>query len=72
MIGKIAHSPNARLPITAAFIPVEASYLYTSNKIIRREVYQPEEGMEFPTVIVAYCIDFVEVPKDIFERLNEK
>lgn len=57
---------------TAAFIPVEASYLYTSNKIIRREVYQPEEGVEFPAVIVAYCIDFVEVPKDIFERLNEK
>ena len=53
------------------FIPVEYCYCEETNEIIRRTTYQASENVAFPDVIVANCIDFVEVPRDIFEKLNK-
>ena len=53
------------------FIPIEYCYCEETNEIIRRTTYQAAENVAFPDVIVANCIDFVEVPRDIFEKLNK-
>ena len=56
---------------SAEFIPVEYFYDGDTNKIQRKTVYQPDEGSEFPAVVICWCVDLVEVPRSIFEQLNK-
>ena len=53
------------------FLPREYSYVYSTNEIVGKTTYQPPENTENPAVVLAYGIDFVKVPRDIFEGLNE-
>ena len=53
------------------FIPVEYSYDENKNEIICINTYKPSDDVEFPCVVLAYCFDFVEVPKDIYNKLNK-
>ena len=53
------------------FIPVEYSYDENKNEIICVNTYKPSDDVEFPCVVLAYCFDFVEVPKDIYNKLNK-
>ncbi|MBR6516244.1 MAG: hypothetical protein IKT40_05245 [Bacilli bacterium] len=53
------------------FIPVEYSYEENKNEIICVNTYKPSDDVEFPCVVLAYCFDFVEVPKDIYNKLNK-
>ena len=52
------------------FVPIEYAYIYATNEIIGKSTYQPPDNTGFPAVVVAYCIDFVKVPKSVFEQLN--
>ena len=49
------------------FIPVEYKYYESTNKVEFNWV-NVKDG-EYPDVEVAYCFDFVEVPKDIFNKI---
>ena len=53
------------------FIPVEYSYDENKNEIICVNTYKPSDDVDFPCVVIAYCFDFVEVPKDIYNKLNK-
>ena len=53
------------------FIPVEYRYDENKNEIICVNTYKPSDDVEFPCVVLAYCFDFVEVPKDIYNKLNK-
>lgn len=55
---------------SASFIPVEYFYDEKKNEVVRENTYRPEEGVVFPDVVIAQCIDFVEVPKNVFEKLS--
>ncbi len=57
---------------SAELIPVEYFYNAETNEIERKTVYQPESGSEFPAVVICWCVDLVEVPRDIFERLKDE
>ena len=52
------------------FLPKEYAYIYSTNEIVGKTTYQPPENTEDPAVVVVYAIDFVKVPKDIFEKLT--
>lgn len=54
------------------FIPVEYSYDEDRNQIVYDSIYKPSDNVEFPCVVVAYCFDFVTVPKNIYYSLVGK
>ena len=54
------------------FLPIEYAYIYSTNEIVRKKTYQPPENTSYPAVVVAYSIDFVKVPRSIFEQLNKE
>ena len=56
---------------SADFIPVDYFYSFDTNEIECKTSYQPEPGMEFPAVEICWCVDLVEVPKTIFEKMLE-
>lgn len=47
------------------FIPVEYFYYEDTNKIDYKTIYQPAPGSGFASVLVCWCVDFVEVPKTL-------
>lgn len=52
------------------FIPVEYFYYRDTNEIKRKNAFQVEPDSGYPDVVICWCVDIVEVPKTIFERLN--
>ena len=56
---------------SADFIPVEYFYHAEVNEIECKTIYQPEPDVNFPAVEICWCVDLVEVPKNIFEQLNK-
>lgn len=56
---------------SADFIPVEYFYNYDTNEIDRKTIYQPDDNVGFPAVEICWCVDLVEVPIDIFERMSK-
>ena len=56
---------------SADFIPVEYFYYAEVNEIECKTIYQPEPDVNFPAVEICWCVDLVEVPKNIFEQLNK-
>lgn len=57
---------------SSSFIPVECYYDKNSNSIQLKQVNEPDKNSDYPTVIVAYCIDIIEIPKDIYQELKNK
>lgn len=53
------------------FIPVKYGYDENENEIVCVNTYKPSDDVEFPCVVLAYCFDFVEVPKDIYNKINK-
>ena len=51
------------------FIPVEYGYDEDKNKIVCTSVYNPSDDVDFPCVVITYCFDIVEVPKDIYNKI---
>lgn len=56
---------------SADFIPVDYFYNFDTNEIECKTSYQPGPGVEFPAVEICWCVDLVEVPKTIFEKMLE-
>ena len=57
---------------SAEFIPVEYFYNAESNEIECKMVYQPEPNGGFADVFICWCVDLVEVPRNIFQQLNKE
>ena len=51
------------------FIHVEYKYYESTNKVEYNWI-NVKDGA-YPDVVVAYCFDFVELPKDIFNKINK-
>jgi hypothetical protein len=52
------------------FIPVEYKYYESTNKVEFNWI-NVKDG-EYPDVVIAYCFDLVEVPKDIYNKIIKK
>ena len=50
---------------------IKVKGIRNKNEIICVNTYKPSDDVEFPCVVIAYCFDFVEVPKDIYNKLNK-
>ncbi len=48
------------------------TYFYDrdTNNIECKTVYQPGSDVSFPDIEICWCVDLVEVPRDIFEQYN--
>lgn len=55
---------------SADFISVEYFYDRDTNNIECKTVYQPGSDVSFPDIEICWCVDLVEVPRDIFEQYN--
>lgn len=52
------------------FIPVKYSYDRVTNEIVRKTVVQPSGDGEYSDILICECVDMVQVPKVIFEKMN--
>lgn len=52
-----------------SLIPVEYYFDETSNSIESRYINKINKNSVYPDVIVAYCIDFIEMPKEYYNKL---
>ena len=57
---------------SADFIPVEYFYDGDANKITCQTAYQSEPDANYPAVVICWCVDLVEVPRNIFEQLSKE
>lgn len=55
---------------SADFIPVEYFYYRDTNEIKRQTTFQAEPDALYPDVVICWCVDIVEVPNAVFDRLN--
>ncbi|MBR2342978.1 MAG: leucine-rich repeat domain-containing protein [Clostridia bacterium] len=55
---------------SADFIPVDYFYDVNTNKIECKTVYQPEPDVNFPAVEICWCVDLLEVPRELLEHLS--
>lgn len=54
------------------FIPVEYGYDQDENEIVYDSIYKPFGNIGFTSVVVAFCFDFVTVPKNIYYNIVGK